>query len=305
MDRILLITNSGAGTHDEAAVAEALTILRNSAEVRVVATSNHDELDKALDARDGRDVVVAGGDGSLHAVVASLHRRGDLAGPTIGLIPLGTGNDFARGTKIPLSPAEAAAVVIGGRTALVDVLLDDQDGIVVNAVHAGVGAEAGREAKPWKSRLGKLGYVVGAVKAGFKSEGHHLVVVADEELLADGHRRVLQVGIGNGSHIGGGTELAPQADPTDGVVDVVVSFSVARRQRFLYGIHLKRGTHEERHDVRTVRARHVSMEGDPFWCNADGELAGPITLRAWRLSPQAFSMRLPLSEPEEPKGPAD
>ena len=55
--------------------------------------------------------MVAGGDGSLHAVVTALHRRHELAERTLGLIPLGTGNDFARALDIPLDPAEAAAAL--------------------------------------------------------------------------------------------------------------------------------------------------------------------------------------------------
>ncbi len=293
MRRILFITNSEAGTNEQEAVDAALGVLRRAADVTVALTSAPGELATVLDARDGRDVVVAGGDGSLHAVVAALHARNDLAGPTLGLIPLGTGNDFARGVRIPLDPAFAATVVIAGTRSPVDLLVDDEDGIVVNAVHAGVGAEAGEEAKPWKARLGKAGYAVGAVIAGFKSQGSKVRVTADDTVLAHGQRRVLQVGVGNGSFVGGGTPLMPDADPTDGQVDVMVSFAVRRRNRLLYAIHLKRGTHDERHDVQTLRATEVEISGDSFCCNADGELTGPITRRHWEIRPAAFAMMLP------------
>lgn len=292
MDRILLVTNATAGTNDKQAVDEALEVLREHADVRVVATNDAHQLHEVLAGRDGRDVVVAGGDGSLHAVLGALADNGDLSGPTLGLLPLGTGNDFARGVDIPLLPAEAAAVIMDGRTVKVDILVDGEGGIVVNAVHVGVGAEAGREAAPWKW-LGKLGYAIGALKAGLKSQGHRMRVVADDAVLADGRRRVFQVGIANGPNIGGGTKLSPHADPTDGSIDVLVSFSKNRRARFLYGVHLKRGTHEERHDVRTVRASHVSVSGDRFWCNADGEVSGPFRAREWQVQPEAFAMRLP------------
>jgi len=292
VERILLVTNATAGTNDQKAVDEALAVLEEHADVRVVATSDAHQLHEVLAGRDGRDVVVAGGDGSLHAVVGALLDSGDLGGPTLGLIPLGTGNDFARGVDIPLLPAEAAAVIMDGRAVKIDILVDGEGGVVVNAVHVGVGAEAGRAAKPWKW-LGKIGYVVGALRAGLKSQGHRMRVVADDTVLADGRRRVFQVGIANGPNIGGGTKLSPDADPTDGSIDVLVSFSKSRRDRILYGVHLKRGTHEERHDVRTVRASRVSVSGDGFWCNADGELSGPITAREWRVQPDAFSMRLP------------
>lgn len=302
MRRILLITNADAGTNDQQAIGAALGVLRRDADVEVAATSDPDELDDVLGARDGRDLVVAGGDGSLHAVIAVLHGRDDLAGPTIGLVPLGTGNDFARGVQIPLDPARAAEVAVAGRETKVDLIVDDENGVVVNAVHAGIGAEAGEEAKPWKARLGKGGYVVGAVIAGFKSQGHKVRVTADGTVLADGARRVLQIGIGNGCYVGGGTPLTPEADPTDGKIDVMVSFAVRRRDRLLYAIRLKRGTHEERHDVRTTRAERVEISGEPFLCNADGELAGPIRRRRWDLRAGAFTMRLPTSDQAESAG---
>lgn len=299
MERILLITNADAGTNDQDAVEAALDVLRRDADVEVAATSDPDELDAVLSRRNGRDVVVAGGDGSLHAVVAALHGRDDLSGPTLGLIPLGTGNDFARGVQIPLDPARAAEVVGHGREAQVDILADDAGGIVVNAVHCGIGADAGKEAKPYKARLGRLGYAIGALVAGLTSRGQRLRVTADGSVLADGRRRVLQVGVSNGAYVGGGTPLAPEADPTDGKLDVMVSFAVGRRDRLMYAAHLKRGTHEERHDVQAMRATRVEVRGDHIYCNADGELTGPTRTRRWELEPGAFSMMLPTAAQAE------
>lgn len=297
MDRILLITNCQAGSSDDEAAQAAAEALRESAEVEVVTSTDTAELDSLLEARDGRDLVIAGGDGSLHAVVERLHSRGELGDCVLGLIPLGTGNDFARGVDIPLDPQQATDVIRYGTTQRIDLLVDDAGGVVVNAVHSGVGAEAGEEAHTWKRRLGKIGYLVGAVIAGFRTHGIRVVVEADGTVLADGTRRVLQVGIGNGPYIGGGTPLAPDADPTDGWVDVVVSFSVPRVDRFLYGFHLRRGTHDERHDVRCERARHAEVRGTDFWCNADGELLGPLRSRRWTVRPAAFSLRVPTPEP--------
>lgn len=298
MDHILLITNAAAGSNDEQAVKTAAKVLREQARVDVTATCDHSELAAALSGRGDRDVVVAGGDGSLHAVVAALRRLDDLAGPTLGLIPLGTGNDFARGVGIPLAVEAAARIFLSGERREVDILVDDDDHVVVNAVHMGVGAEAAIEARPWKAafgklKLGKVGYGIGAVIAGFKTQGLRLRVVADDSVLADGRHYVLQVGVSNGSRIGGGTELAPDAIITDGLADVLVSFSMSPVGRFLYGVHLKRGTHDERHDVKVAQAASISVSGAEFWCNADGELAGPTTSRSWSVHPKAFTMVLP------------
>jgi diacylglycerol kinase (ATP) len=124
-------------------------------------------------------------------------------------------------------------------------------------------------------------------------------VVADGEVLADGSRRVLQVAVGNGTRVGGGTELTPDAVPTDGLADVLVSFAMEPLERLRYGIHLRRGRHHQRDDVRTVRAREVEVSGQEFCCDTDGELAGPMSSRTWTVLPEAFTMMLPTSAQEE------
>ena len=112
VDPLLVITNSDAGTSDEERLAAALAVLREHASVEVAATSNPGELDGVLHRAGSRRIVVAGGDGSLHAVIAALYRRRELKDAVLGLLPLGTGNDFARGIEIPLDIEEAAALVL-------------------------------------------------------------------------------------------------------------------------------------------------------------------------------------------------
>jgi diacylglycerol kinase family enzyme len=299
VDDIVMIANAEAGDGESSAVEAAVEALRSSRRVEVVHTSDHDELKHALADLDGRTLVVAGGDGSLHAAIAVLNELGRLDEPKIGLIPLGTGNDFARGLRIPLDPGRSAAVVTGGRPTAIDILVDDADGIVVNVVHVGVGADAGMEAKPYKQRFGKAGYVVGALIAAIRTQGHLIRVTVDDQVLADGTRRVLQVGVGNGARVGGGTELTPDADPTDGLANVLVSFAIKPLDRLLYGLHLRSGRHHERHDVRTAQARKVTVSGQEFCCDTDGELAGPMHSRTWTVVPGAFTMLLPTPEQEE------
>jgi diacylglycerol kinase (ATP) len=120
----LVITNADAGSSDEDAVGRAGAVLRRHGDVEVCATADQGQLDGVLHRRGGRRVVVAGGDGSLHAVVAALHRRQELSETVIGLLPLGTGNDFARGSDIPLEPEEAAELIATAEPRPVDLLVD-------------------------------------------------------------------------------------------------------------------------------------------------------------------------------------
>src|SRR4051794_12356123 len=163
-----MITNSEAGSNDEENLDKALAVLRASTDVEVAATSNQGELDGVLHRRGGRQVVVAGGDGSLHAVIAALHRRHELSDTVVGLIPLGTGNDFARGMEIPLDSADAARVVVHGQVRPVDLIVDCLGEVVVNNVHVGAGARASRNATRYKKVFGRFGYALGAAKASVR-----------------------------------------------------------------------------------------------------------------------------------------
>ena len=285
MDPLLVITNSDAGTADEDNLATALDVLRTGASVEVAATSSPGELDSVLHRSGTRRIVVAGGDGSMHAVVAALHRRNELKDRVIGLIPLGTGNDFARGNDIPLDPAEAAGVILNGEPRPVDLIVDELGEIVVNNVHVGAGAQASRRGHRWKQRLGsigvgranlgKLGYPIGAVLAAFHPPELRLRVTVDDTIVNDLDTPVLMVALGNGAQVGGGTELTPEADPEDGRIDVMVS----RVGRPLGQARLRRPPAPRRAPRARRRAlspgRNVTVSGEQFWCSADGEIAAP------------------------------
>jgi len=290
---MLLITNAEAGSNDEESLEKALTVLRENADVEVCATSNQGELDGVLHRRGGRQIVVAGGDGSLHAVVAALHRRHELEGAVVGLVPLGTGNDFARGANIPLDPEDAARVIVKGDVRPVDLIVDCLGDIVVNNVHVGVGARASHNAKKWKKPLGRLGYAVGAAIAAVNPPFVRLRIEVDGKEVADFAHPILMVAIGNGPKVGGGAEMTPRADPEDGKVDVMISFAVGPLARVGYALHFRRGEHHHRDDVLYLRASQVSITGQDFYCSADGELYGPERNRTWHVEPGAFSMPLP------------
>ncbi len=303
MDPLLVITNSGAGTADEESLEAALRVLRTRTDVEVAATGDPGELDGVLHRAGSRRIVVAGGDGSLHAVIKCLYKRHELGRSVLGLLPLGTGNDFARTLNIPLDMEEAAQVLLDGTPQPMDLIVDEVGQIAVNGVHVGAGAQASRRAGRWKERLGavgvgkvnlgKLGYPIGAAITAFKPPLIRLRVEIDGKVVNDLDQQVLQVAVGNGASVGGGTELTPDADPGDGRLDVMVSRAVGPLARLLYAARLGFATHQERDDVDSYRATTVSITGERFWCSADGEIYGPERQRSWHIEPAAYSMVLP------------
>lgn len=300
---MLVITNSDAGTADRESLTAAVAVLQGHAEVEVVATSGPDELDDVLATAGDRTIVVAGGDGSVHAVVQALHGRGDLAGRTLALIPLGTGNDFARTLGIPLDACQAAEVVVAGHTRPTDLIVDEDEQVTVNSVHLGAGATAGRHGSRWKQRLGsvgvgkvnlgRLGYPIGALQTALHPPSLRVQVEVDDQVVVDVDQQVLMVAIGNGSSVGGGTELTPEAEPHDGEVDVLVATPVSPVARLGYLLLLPFARHEEHADVRILRGRSVRVAGTAFECNSDGEIDGPVRSRAWRVLAAAYAMVVP------------
>ena len=293
MNPLLVVTNEAAGGTADAQVDAALTVLRSATDVRREVCREPDDLGRVLDGLGERALVVVGGDGSVHTAVATLLSRGELsADRPIGLIPLGTGNDLARTLGIPLDPAAAARALLAGRSRPLDLVVDDAGGVVVNAVHLGVGAEAAEKASALKDRLGRAAYAVGSVAAGAGATGWHLQVVVDG-VPVDVDREVLMVAVANGRTIGGGAPLAPDASPDDGLADVVVATSTGPLARLGFAVALRAGEHVERDDVLVVRGRSVTVTGDPFPLNADGELDGPVTARTWTVRPAAWSLLVP------------
>lgn len=298
MGALLVIVNRLAGSVDDDAERVAVGALRERAGqttgVEVAAVGGADELRDALTGHPEHRPVIVGGDGSVHAVVTALRDLDRLGDAVVGLIPLGTGNDFARTLDLPLDPVGAAGVVVDGEPRSVDLLVDDSGGVVVNSVHAGVGAEAGQLATPLKGVLGRVAYPVGALRAGLRARGWRLRVTVDGRIVTDGRRRVLMVGVGNGVTIAGGTPLTPHARPDDGLADVVVSMSTGPLARVLYGLSMGMGRHPRRDDVLYTRGGTVEVTGEPFPVNADGELrAEPVSTRTWTVEPAAVSFTVP------------
>lgn len=288
-----MITHADAGSADQ--LGPALEVIQGHTSVEVCETSVPGELDGVLHRAGSRPIVVAGGDGSLHAVVATLYRRNDLKGRVLGLLPLGTGNDFARSVGIPLDPVEAAKVLVSATPAPMDLVVDELGEIVVNQVHVGASALASRRGATWKERLGPyglglVGYPIGALLAAVRPPSLRLHVEVDGEVVTDVDRQVLMIAIGNGASVGGGTELTPAADPRDGKVDVLVSFATSPQARLGYAVDLLRRSHHDRDDTLYLRGTQVSVAGEEFWLSADGEVTGPEGRRTWHVERAAYSL---------------
>lgn len=291
---MLIITHGGAGRFDDETVERVVEVLRDGdgEQVGVCRCGTREELERTLDERDDEIVVAAGGDGSIHQLVATLYARDELSRRTVGLLPLGTGNDLARNLGIPLDPTEAARLIREGGTRRLDLLVDDEGGVVLNAVHVGVGATAATYAARFKPFLKVAAFPLGAVLAGARATGWRLRVEADGELVMED--KLLMVGLSNAPGIAGGSaRLAPDASPADGRMELVVSAATGPFARVRYAMGLRDGAHKHHQDVLYTAVKSATVSGEEFLVNSDGEVSGPYTRRSWNLVPKAWRMIAP------------
>ena len=291
-ERFVIVANRGA--HGYGHLGIAVSVLRDATPwVTTLDIWDDEGLDDWLATRSLPTVVAAGGDGTLGLLVERLRNRAVLDEVVLGLLPLGTGNDFARSVGIPLDPQEAARTILEGVPRSLDLLVDDTGGIAVNAVHAGVGGLAAIKAAPLKPWLGRVAYVVGAATAGARSPGWSVRVEVDGAPVMSG--RALLVGLGNGSTIGGGTLLWPRARPDDGIVEVVVAHPAGMVSRLTLAASLRRGDPGRASDVILTRGRSVRIEGEPIPYNTDGEVRRSASMRCWTVEHEAWRLITPPS----------
>jgi lipid kinase YegS len=217
-------------------------------------------------AQRGVDVVVAlGGDGTVNEVLNGL-AGSDAA---LGIVPLGTANDFARQAEIPLDPDHAMDVILRRKAVRIDTA-ELNGHRFINVSTAGIGAEATAETPAdAKEALGALAYAITGVRkladltpteARFEAPGTAL----DLEFLV--------LAVGNGRMTGGGTMLTPKASVTDGLLDVCIVETRARRDFARLALRFRRGDHLDEDGVRYLQVPWLRVSaGRAITVNVDGE----------------------------------
>lgn len=285
LDRTLLLINPRArqGDADLSFVMEKLEQIGP-----VVAPSGADasSAQRAINqhAKTVRRVVIGGGDGTLSAALPALLG----AHLPLGVLPLGTANDFARSLGID-DLDTAIDTILAGHTRAVDI------GVVngihfLNAVGIGLGPRINRDLdSDTKSTLGVLGYFVHFLRHAREERSIHAKIGCDGRTVAV---RSLQITIGNGVHYGGGMTVAQDASLDDGMLDVLSIRPQGPLRLLLGGPALRSGKLENRERVQTFRGESVSVETQrPMDVTADGEQVTrtPVQCRALRRALKVYA----------------
>ena len=224
-------------------------------------------------AREGVDTIVAlGGDGTVNETLNGLSSH-DVP---LGIIPLGTANDFARQAGIPLDPDAALDLILGEEPVRIDT--GELNGRrFLNVSTAGIGAEATAQTRAEsKEALGSLAYAITGVRklvelqpvaARFSGPGLELETT------------FLVLAVGNGRSTGGGTLLTPKASLFDGLLDVCVVEPRARREFARLALRFRKGLHLGQKGVHYLQLPSLRVgAARPITVNVDGETTTVTTL---------------------------
>ncbi|QRG07723.1 lipid kinase [Xanthobacter dioxanivorans] len=231
-------------------------------------------------------IILGGGDGTLNSAASGLF---DTQLP-LGVLPLGTANDFARTLAIPPDPLAAARLIVSGQPRAVD--LGEVNGHpFLNVASVGFSADLARAlTQQAKRQFGILGYGVVAARLLLQSRLFTAFIEHDGQVETV---RTLQVSVGNGRYYGGGMTVAASAAPDDGKLDFY-SLEVDHWWRLLTLLPaLRRGTQGEWDDVRAFRTTEVVVRTSrPRPVNTDGELV-TFTPAHFRIRPAAIRVYAP------------
>ncbi|MFO7273926.1 MAG: diacylglycerol kinase family lipid kinase [Symbiobacteriaceae bacterium] len=222
-------------------------------------------------------LLVTGGDGTIHE---TLNGTGP-GGPPLVVVPLGTGNDLARGLGIQATPVAIAELVASGRVRRLDLgRIDTAEGsrYFVNVSGAGFDAEVARRVlEAGGPGRGAIPYVLAMLRTLRAYQN------VDLDIEIEGQRygqRSLMVVVGNSPYYGGGMHILPGAQPDDGRFDICLIGDLGKLEILRVFPRVFRGTHVHHRAVRCLRGREVYLRSRmPVAVHADGEPVGYLPAR--------------------------
>ncbi len=298
----LILNGKSAG---DDGVRDAVAALRGSGvrlDVRV--TWEHGDGERYVDEAitDGVDTVIAGGgDGTLSEVATALAHRDEAADalPALGLLPLGTANDFASAAGIPVEPAAALQLIRDSAAVPIDLLKLEANGEThwaANLASGGFGTQVTTEThEGLKKLLGGLAYVLTGLSKLGRIEPLRATVRGP---CFDWSGDFIALGIGNGRQAGGGQALCPDARVDDGLLDLTIVPPLEGDLLATFGTAMTEGKDAalERVAIRRALPWVDITATSPLTLNLDGEPVEAMTFRI-ECMPKRLRMHLPADCP--------
>lgn len=225
---------------------------------------------------DGYDLVVAlGGDGTVHEVVNGLMQVEAGQRPAMGIVPIGSGNDFAYANKIPLSANQAMSLALHGETQPVDLgLMTDEKGrreYIDNTL--GIGFDTVVTIRSHKLPIvrGFLMYLTAVLQTIISNSA--AVKMKIESNGRTWEKEIFMLVLANGPREGGGFIMTPNSKPDDGVLEYMIADKVSRLMQFRLLPEFIKGTQEKFKEVEIGEFKKLSLTADaPLYIHIDGEI---------------------------------
>ncbi len=254
-------------------------------------------------AKQGYERIIAlGGDGTVHEVVNGLMRLPPSQRPTLGVVPIGSGNDFAFGLGLPQSAAEALHLAFYGTPQPVDIgHVTSSDGTIDEFFDntLGIGFDAIVTIRSHRHPLlrGFLMYLVAVFESILLN--HHSTryqLQTDQGTLEISSQMMVAC---NGGREGGGFLIAPQYDMRDGQMELVIIEAISRPTMLRLLPEFIRGTHQRFSQVHTHRVSRVQLQADsPLYIHADGEILTAFDSNVRALTIEILPAALHVVQPE-------
>ncbi len=289
----MILNGKSADAPELREAVDALRAAGHCIDVRVT-WEKEDARHWAAETEECETIVAAGGDGTLHEVVQGIMSRPAAARPLLGVVPLGTANDFAVGCGIPVRPREALDLCATGAPAHIDVGRAN-DHWFINAASCGFGADVTANTPPELKRLlGGAAYtLMGAILAITFEPAQGRLVLPD----GGAHEDAVVAIIGNGRQTGGGKQFAPRALLNDGLLDILVIRKVPATALLQAARELQElGSDGEYISYRKAPWAQFSCE-HPISINLDGEPFSFDRVR-YEVEPAALRLIVPADCPE-------
>ena len=233
------------------------------------------ELAKSITQESGNTIVAMGGDGTLHEI---LNGFDNFEGNTLGLIPIGTGNDFATTAGIPKNVRAAAEIIAYRAPVYIDYIQLSEGLRSLNAVGMGIDVEV-LERVYSGNHHGKGKYLRSLVASLFKFKVLNFTAEYDGKTVS--HYGLIAA-LGNGRQIGGGIKLFPEAELSDGYMDLIIVDYISRAKLFGALLKLMRGKVNKIKEatVKRVKSAKFIVEEENFTIQAEGELYKNVPIEA-------------------------
>ena len=221
-------------------------------------------------------IIAAGGDGTLNEVINGIASPHPIRGVRMGIVPLGTANDFARSMKLPARMEDNIDILRAKQTVLVDLVrvTGKRTRYFINVSAGGFSGVVDEKLTPQiKSTWGPLAYLRSAAAALPKLRAYRANAIFDDVERWEGE--LYNIVIANGQFVAGGLPIAPHASVRDGLLDILLVPKRPAREMALLTAQMLLGKHLSSDAIPFRRARKISVKSRPrMWFNVDGEPFG-------------------------------